>query len=272
MRTSARPSVAEGYLLTLAHLHSPYRVAVHAAACQVARWLMRTRLLWSLPTRNGAFPAPRIGRLLGGQDHSTVRHGVAVITARLSSDRQEDAALRHLVEALGAAFDVTDADHAHAGRRAADTGTGRADHLGQPSTDDTEGPPVMTTWTPARASSVLLFLSKQTATRYARGMAKKHDDPLYTTPRFTTTQAAELLGLKRATVYSAIQRGHLETALASPGTHLISQAAIDTYRAHHLGQVGHPTRQKQRRTNTTTEATGAPPSAEAPTERERTHD
>jgi excisionase family DNA binding protein len=166
-----------------------------------------------------AFPATWTGRLLGGQDHSTVLHGVAMITA-----------------------------------------------------DDKEGPPVMTTWTPARASSVLLFLSKQTATRYARGMAKKHDDPLYTTPRFTTTQAAELLGLKRATVYSAIQRGHLETALASPGTHLISQAAIDTYRAHHLGQVGHPTRQKQRRTKTTTEATGAPPSAEAPTVRERTHD
>jgi len=43
--------------------------------------LMRTRLLWPLPTRNRAFPATRIGWLLGGRDHSIVMHGVAVITA-----------------------------------------------------------------------------------------------------------------------------------------------------------------------------------------------
>ncbi len=70
-------------------------------------YLMRTRLTWPLPTRNGAFPASRIGRLLGGRDHSTVLHGVAVIVARLSSGREDDAALRHLVAALAATLDAT---------------------------------------------------------------------------------------------------------------------------------------------------------------------
>jgi len=78
------------------------------------------------------------------------------------------------------------------------------------------------------------------------GKKQKQVDPLYTVARYTTTQAAEMLGIKRVTVYSAIQRGNLETELASPGTHLISQAAIDAYRAHHLGQVGQPTRKKQK--------------------------
>jgi excisionase family DNA binding protein len=107
---------------------------------------------------------------------------------------------------------------------------------------------IMTTMTLAIASSAMLFLLKRTATRYARGMPKKQKqvDPLYTVARYTTTQAAEMLGIKRVTVYSAIQRGNLETELASPGTHLISQAAIDAYRAHHLGQVGQPTRKKQK--------------------------
>ena len=59
-------------------------------------YLMRTRLTWPLPTRNGEFPASRIGRLLGGRDHSTVLHGVAVIVAGLSSGREDDAALHHL--------------------------------------------------------------------------------------------------------------------------------------------------------------------------------
>ncbi len=120
--------------------------------------------------------------------------------------------------------------------------------------------------TPAIAEFPLLFLPPWTATRYARDMPKKHDDPLYRTPRFTTTQAADLLGIKRATVYSAIQRGTLETALGSPGTHLISQAAIDAYRENHLGQVGHPTRKKQRRTTATTERVVPSPAAEAPTD------
>ncbi len=126
--------------------------------------------------------------------------------------------------------------------------------------------------TPARAPVCVLSLSGRRAARYATHMPKKHDDPLYTTPRFTTTQAAEILGIKRATVYSAIQRGTLETALGSPGTHLISQAAIDAYRENHLGQVGHPTRKKQRRTQTATEGAVATPAAEAPTDMERTHD
>ncbi len=126
--------------------------------------------------------------------------------------------------------------------------------------------------TPAIAKFSMLFLPPWTATRYARDMPKKHDDPLYRTPRFTTTQAAELLGVKRATVYSAIQRGTLETALGSPGTHLISQAALDAYRENHLGQVGHPTRKKQRRKKAATEGTAATPAAEATTDREKTHD
>jgi len=76
-------------------------------------------VLWPLPTRNAAFSATRIGRLLGGRDHSTVMHGVAVITARLASARQEDAALRQMVRAIGAALDAPDADHAPASGRAA---------------------------------------------------------------------------------------------------------------------------------------------------------
>jgi len=70
-------------------------------------YLMRTRLTWPRPTRNGAFPAARIGRLRGGQDHSTVMHGVAVIAARLTSSRVDDADLRHLVDALTATLDAT---------------------------------------------------------------------------------------------------------------------------------------------------------------------
>ena len=128
------------------------------------------------------------------------------------------------------------------------------------------------TITPAIAELSMLFLPTWTATRYARDMPKKHDDPLYRTPRFTTTQAAEILGVKRATVYSAIQRGTLETALGSPGTHLISQAAIDAYRENHLGQVGHPTRKKQRRTKVATEGAVTTPAAEAPVDMEKTHE
>jgi len=73
-------------------------------------WLMRTRLTWPLPTRNAAFPSERIGRLLGHRDHSTVLHGVAVIAARLASGRGEDASLRQMVRAIGAALDATDED------------------------------------------------------------------------------------------------------------------------------------------------------------------
>ncbi len=133
---------------------------------------------------------------------------------------------------------------------------------------------MMATLTPALAPVCVLSLLGRHATRYARGMPKKHDDPLYTTPRFTTTQAAEILGVKRATVYSAIQRGTLETALASPGTHLISQAALDAYRENHLGQVGHPTRKKQRVKQKTEAAKSAAAdgASETPTSTEETHE
>ncbi len=103
----------------------------------------------------------------------------------------------------------------------------------------------MTTVTPAIALPDMLFLSERRTTRYATSMTRKHDDPLYTTPRFTTAQAAEMLGLSRVTVQSAIRRGLLESELASPNVRLISQAAIDAYRAHHRGQVGQPTRKRQ---------------------------
>jgi len=103
----------------------------------------------------------------------------------------------------------------------------------------------MTTVTPAIALPDMLFLSERRTTRYATSMTRKHDDPLYTTPRFTTAQAAEMLGLSRVTVQSAIRRGLLESELASPNVRLISQATIDAYRANHRGQVGQPTRKRQ---------------------------
>ncbi len=103
-----RQAVADTCLLTPARLRAPCRVAALAEARQVAMYLMRTRLTWPLPTRNGAFPATRIGRLRGGRDHSTVLHGVAVIAARLASGRGEDASLRQMVRAIGATRDATD--------------------------------------------------------------------------------------------------------------------------------------------------------------------
>ncbi len=106
----------------------------------------------------------------------------------------------------------------------------------------------MTTLTPAIALPDMLFLSERRATRYPTGMPTKHDDSLYTVARFTTTQVAEMLGIKRVTVHSAIQRGILPSELASVGVRLISQAAIDAYRSNHLGQVGKPSRKKRRMT------------------------
>ncbi len=102
-----RQAVADTCLLTSARRRAPCRVAALAEARQVAMYLIRTRLTWPLPTRNGAFPAARIGRLLGGRDHSTVMHGVAVIAARLVSGQADDAALRHVVDALAATLDAT---------------------------------------------------------------------------------------------------------------------------------------------------------------------
>jgi len=80
---------------------------------------------------------------------------------------------------------------------------------------------------------------------------------------FTTVQVAEILGIDRKSVQSAIMRGTLESELLSPRLRVVSQAAIDAYRANHLGQVGHPTRKKQRRTKATTEAVRATAAAEA---------
>jgi len=101
-----RQAVADAYTLTPALLRCPRRPALLAEARQVAMWLMRTRLRWPLPARTTAFPCTRIGRLLGGRDHSTVMHGVAVIAVRLVSGREEDASLRQIVRALGATLDA----------------------------------------------------------------------------------------------------------------------------------------------------------------------
>jgi len=92
--------------------------------------------------------------------------------------------------------------------------------------------------------------------RYARGMTEKRT-------LFTTVQVAEILGIDRKSVQSAIMRGTLESELLSPRLRVVSQAAIDAYRANHLGQVGHPTRKKQRRKKATTEAVRATAAAEA---------
>jgi chromosomal replication initiation ATPase DnaA len=102
-----RLAVADAYRLTPTHLRCPRRPTLLAEARQVAMWLMRTRLRWPLPARTTAFPCTRIGRLLGGRDHATVMHGVALITVRLASGRQEDTYLRQIVSALGATLDAT---------------------------------------------------------------------------------------------------------------------------------------------------------------------
>ncbi len=102
------------------------------------------------------------------------------------------------------------------------------------------------TMTPPIAPLCVLSLSGHHATRYATHMPKKHDDPLYTVARYTTAQAAAMLGVRQIAVQTAIKRGLMESELASPRTRLVSQAAIDAYRAHHLGQVGQPSRKKRR--------------------------
>jgi len=123
----------------------------------------------------------------------------------------------------------------------------------------------MTTLTPTRASPAMLFLSERRATRYAKIMPKQHADPLYTVARYTTAQAAEMLGLARVTVQAAIKRGTLESELPSPNVRLVSQAAIDAYRAHHLGQVGQPSRKKRRLKQKMEAATAAAATAAAAT-------
>jgi len=75
-------------------------IAIHA-------WHPRTNCGILQPARTTAFPCTRIGRLLGGRDHATVMHGVALIAVRLVSGREEDASLRQMVRALGATLDAT---------------------------------------------------------------------------------------------------------------------------------------------------------------------
>jgi len=106
----------------------------------------------------------------------------------------------------------------------------------------------MTTLTPTIAWPDILFPPARHATRYATSMPKKHDDPLYTVARYTTAQVAEMLGIKRVAVQAAIRRGQLDSELPSPNLRLVSQAAIDMYRADHLGQVGKPSNKKRRLT------------------------
>jgi len=100
--------------------------------------------------------------------------------------------------------------------------------------------------TPAIAPPRVLSLSPRRAARYPTSMPKKHDDPLYTIARYTTAQAAEMLGITQIAVQTAIKRDLMESELVSPRIRLVSQAAIDAYRAHHLGQVGQPSRKKRR--------------------------
>jgi len=119
--------------------------------------------------------------------------------------------------------------------------------------------PATVIMTPVIASPDPLAVPGRRATRYARGMPEKRkgNDPLYTTPRYTTAQVAEILGIDQKSVQSAIARGTLESELLSPRLRVVSQAAIDAYRERHLGQVGHPTRKKQRLTRKAKEAKAA---------------
>ena len=114
----------------------------------------------------------------------------------------------------------------------------------------------MTAMRPVIAPPRVLSLSERRATRYATSMPKKHD-PLYTMPRYTTAQAAEMLGITQIAVQTAIKRNLMASELVSPRLRLISQAALDKYRAHHLGQVGQPSRQKRRLKQKTEAATAA---------------
>jgi len=102
----------------------------------------------------------------------------------------------------------------------------------------------------------------------------QQDDPLYTIARYTTAQAAATLGITQIAVQAAIRRGALESEAISPRLRLVSQAAIDAYRANHLGQVGKPSRKKQRmkRKAEAAKAAAADGAAAAPLGTEETHD
>jgi len=139
---------------------------------------------------------------------------------------------------------------------------------------DDEEVAMMTMMTPAIAPPRVLPLSGHRATRYATSMPKKHDDPLYTIARYTTAQAAAMLGITQIAVQTAIKRDLIESELVSPRLRLISQAALDAYRAHHLGQVGQPSRKKRRlkQKAETAKAAAADEASEAPTGTEETHE
>ncbi len=114
-----RQAAAAAYTLTPPHLCAPCRAHPLVEARQRVMYLVRTRLTWPMPMGNRKLPCEWIGRLLGHRDHSTVLHGAAVIAARLASGRGEDASLRQMVRALGAALDATDEAEEARHRRAA---------------------------------------------------------------------------------------------------------------------------------------------------------
>ncbi len=132
----------------------------------------------------------------------------------------------------------------------------------------------MATIARAIVSPRVLSLPERHATRYAKGMPTQQDDPLYTIARYTTAQAAATLGITQIAVQAAIRRGALESEAISPRLRLVSQAAIDAYRANHLGQVGKPSRKKQRmkRKAEAAKAAAADGAAAAPLGTEETHD
>ena len=137
----------------------------------------------------------------------------------------------------------------------------------------------MATIARAIVSPRVLSLPERHATRYAKGMPTQQDDPLYTIARYTTAQAAATLGITQIAVQAAIRRGALESEAISPRLRLVSQAAIDAYRANHLGQVGQPTRKRQQMLNKMAEAQArkaaaadAEGASEAPTGTEETHE
>ena len=91
-RTPASPQrvvqlVAEYYGFTVADLTGRSRTAPIAHARHVAMYLLRAENALSLPA---------IGDVLGGRDHTTVRHGVEKMTA----DVEQDESLRHDVTIL----------------------------------------------------------------------------------------------------------------------------------------------------------------------------
>ena len=57
-------------------------------------------------------------------------------------------------------------------------------------------------------------------------------------PLYTTTQAAEMLGVSLSTIQDAIKRGVLAYEQISPRLNMITAEAIETYRRERLGRRG----------------------------------